>query len=118
MPRICQPPFGGRREGGLVFPTGWLADKCCRCVVHQVQFEVIERQPMSGGPARPHELWESGRKDTVIAYPDEITRIKAKFELAGLYVWHCHILEQEDNEMMRPIRVLLPPTVFMPLIAK
>ena len=27
------------------------------------------------------------------------------FDLAGLFVWHCHILEHEDNEMMRPYRV-------------
>lgn len=38
----------------------------------------------------------------MIAYPDEITRVKAKFDIAGLFVWHCHILEHEDNEMMRP----------------
>ena len=43
-----------------------------------------------------------GWKDTVIANPDMITRIIATFDLAGLYVWHCHILEHEDNEMMRP----------------
>jgi len=73
--------------------------------LHLVRFEVTERigidgSPSVAGPApRP---WETGFKDTVIAYPDEITRIKAKFDLAGLYVWHCHILEHEDNEMMRP----------------
>jgi len=50
--------------------------------------------------------WESGWKDTVIAYPGQVTRIIAKFDLEGLYVWHCHILEHEDNEMMRPYRVL------------
>ena len=27
--------------------------------------------------------------------------IKAKFDISGLYVWHCHIVEHEDNEMMR-----------------
>ncbi len=63
--------------------------------IHEVQFQV----------ARPPERWETGYKDTVIAYPEEITRIKAKFDLAGLYVWHCHIVEHEDNEMMRPYRV-------------
>ena len=35
--------------------------------------------------------WETGRKDVVIAYPKEVTRVKAKFDLPGLYVWHCHI---------------------------
>jgi bilirubin oxidase len=72
--------------------------------IHEVQFQVVNRQPFEGG-ARPPESWETGYKDTVIAYPDEITRVKALFDLAGLYVWHCHILEHEDNEMMRPYRV-------------
>ena len=31
--------------------------------------------------------------------------MKARFDTAGLFVWHCHILEHEDNEMMRPFRV-------------
>ena len=52
------------------------------------------------------EAWEVGYKDTVIAYPGEITRIKARFDIAGLFVWHCHIIEHEDNEMMRPYRVV------------
>jgi bilirubin oxidase len=72
--------------------------------IHEVQFQVVDRQPFEGS-ARPPESWETGYKDTVIAYPDEITRVKALFDLAGLYVWHCHILEHEDNEMMRPYRV-------------
>jgi Multicopper oxidase len=44
-------------------------------------------------------------KDTVIAYPGEITRVKALYDLPGFYVWHCHIVEHEDNEMMRPFHV-------------
>ena len=56
-------------------------------------------------PARPPESWETGRKDTVIAYPGEMTRVKALFDRPGLFVWHCHILEHEDNEMMRPYRI-------------
>ena len=38
----------------------------------------------------------------MIAYPGEITRVKSTFDIAGLYVWHCHIVEHEDNEMMVP----------------
>jgi spore coat protein A len=72
--------------------------------IHEVQFQVVDRQPFEGA-IRPPERWETGDKDTVIAYPGEITRIKATFDLAGLYVWHCHIVEHEDNEMMRPYRV-------------
>jgi FtsP/CotA-like multicopper oxidase with cupredoxin domain len=60
---------------------------------------------MVAGPVRPPERWETGLKDTVIAYPGEITRVRATFDLPGLYVWHCHIVEHEDNEMMRPLFV-------------
>lgn len=72
--------------------------------VHMVQFQVIDRHPMEGA-ARAPESWETGFKDTVIAYPEEVTRIKAKFDIPGRFVWHCHILEHEDNEMMRPYSV-------------
>ncbi|KON79597.1 multicopper oxidase [Azoarcus sp. PA01] len=68
--------------------------------IHEVQFEVVDRQPFDGAPYGP-ESGETGVKDTVIAYPGEITRVKALFDRPGLYVWHCHILEHEDNEMMR-----------------
>jgi bilirubin oxidase len=70
--------------------------------IHEVQFEVVNRQPIEGGPPRPPESWETGFKDTVISYPDEITRVKALYDRPGLFVWHCHIVEHEDNEMMRP----------------
>jgi spore coat protein A, manganese oxidase len=91
--------------------------------VHEVAFEVIDRQGLVTdadgateapvrlvGRPRPPEGWESGVKDTVIAYPGEVTRIKATFGTAGQYVWHCHILEHEDNEMMRPYRIGPEPT--------
>jgi FtsP/CotA-like multicopper oxidase with cupredoxin domain len=57
------------------------------------------------GPTSAPESWETQFKDTVIAYPGQITRIRAKFDREGLFVWHCHILEHEDNEMMRPYRI-------------
>jgi bilirubin oxidase len=72
--------------------------------IHVVQFEVVEREDASGATRGP-EAWETGTKDTVVAFPGEITRVKATFDLAGQFVWHCHILEHEDNEMMRPYSV-------------
>jgi hypothetical protein len=76
--------------------------------LHLVRFQVVNRQALDpltmllvGQPTLP-EANESGYKDTVIAYPGEVTRLKATFDIAGLYVWHCHIVEHEDNEMMRP----------------
>jgi len=83
--------------------------------IHEVQFEVVNREvfdPEAGTPGtvRLPEAGETGTKDTVIAYPGEITRVKALFDLPGLYVWHCHIVEHEDHEMMRPYAVGTPPT--------
>jgi FtsP/CotA-like multicopper oxidase with cupredoxin domain len=85
--------------------------------VHEIAFEVVNRESLViddeetavpvqlTGDVRPPEAWESGLKDTVIAYPGEVTRLRAKFDNAGQYVWHCHIVEHEDNEMMRPYRI-------------
>jgi FtsP/CotA-like multicopper oxidase with cupredoxin domain len=72
---------------------------------HLVRFNVIGRQAIPGWlPVAPVvQPWETNVfKDTVIAYPGEITTIRSHFDVAGLYVWHCHIVEHEDNEMMRP----------------
>jgi FtsP/CotA-like multicopper oxidase with cupredoxin domain len=69
--------------------------------LHLVKFKVQDRQVI-GSAARPPEATEAGWKDTVIAYPGEVTRVKATFDIPGLYVWHCHIVEHEDNEMMVP----------------
>ncbi|WP_433928130.1 multicopper oxidase domain-containing protein [Sorangium cellulosum] len=72
--------------------------------VHEVQFQVVNRQSIDGRVRGP-DAGEEGFKDTVIAYPDEITRIKLRFDRSGRFVWHCHILEHEDNEMMRPYQI-------------
>jgi len=86
--------------------------------VHEVVFEVVNREGLVvnedgetepparlTGDVRPPEAWENGLKDTVIAYPGEVTRIRAQFNVPGQFVWHCHIVEHEDNEMMRPYRI-------------
>jgi bilirubin oxidase len=41
----------------------------------------------------------------VIAYPGQVTRINARFDIPGRFVWHCLIFEHEDNEMMRSLQV-------------
>jgi spore coat protein A len=85
--------------------------------VHEVVFEVVNRQPIfvdeenqtvqvvPGSVPTPPEPSETGFKDTVLAYPGQVTRIKAQFSTPGQFVWHCHIVEHEDNEMMRPYRI-------------
>jgi FtsP/CotA-like multicopper oxidase with cupredoxin domain len=86
--------------------------------IHEITFEVVNRQGLVSnddgeaippfrldGPARPPESWENGLKDTVIAYPGEVTRVRGQFSTPGRFVWHCHIVEHEDNEMMRPYQI-------------
>ncbi|MER7165069.1 multicopper oxidase domain-containing protein, partial [Micromonospora sp. NPDC000207] len=71
--------------------------------LHQVQFEVVGR---GRSRIRPPGPTERGLHDTVPVFPGTVTQIKARFDLPGRYAWHCHILEHEDNEMMRPYVVL------------
>ena len=87
--------------------------------LHLVNFQILGRQPfdteyyeetgkvLATGNTVPPDLNERGWKDTVRANPGEITRIIARFApYTGLYPWHCHILEHEDHEMMRPFEVV------------
>jgi spore coat protein A len=76
---------------------------------------------LAGPPTRP-DAWERGWKDTVQAHPGMVTRILVPFgpnaaggipfgtrvvaPYTGRYVWHCHILDHEDNEMMLPYEVV------------
>ncbi|HTI13735.1 MAG TPA: multicopper oxidase domain-containing protein, partial [Dictyobacter sp.] len=87
--------------------------------LHLTQFHVLSRQPFDvnaynttkqlvfTGPALPPDPNERGLKDIVRANPGQVTRIEAPFtDFTGNYVWHCHILEHEDNDMMRPLVVV------------
>lgn len=86
--------------------------------LHLVRFQILDRRRFDfaayrktgklvfTGPAIPPEPHEAGWKDTVRADVLMVTRIIVRFEgYAGRYVWHCHVLEHEDNEMMRPYEV-------------
>ena len=97
--------------------------------IHLVRFQVLNRQPFdlnvyvetgklefTGEPAPPEPNERPAWKDTVKSYPGYVTRVIQRFDLPQnvkalpgkelLYVWHCHILEHEDNEMMRPYKVI------------
>jgi hypothetical protein len=87
--------------------------------LHQVRFRVLDRQGVGlsydtfqhpGGTYRQYPknvetvpAYEAGPKDTLISYPGTVTRLITKFDLVGLYVWHCHILSHEDNMMIRDL---------------
>lgn len=87
--------------------------------VHLVQFKILDRTPFdvaeyrrtgkivfTGPPEEPLDF-ERGFKDTVRVDGGMITRIIMHFkDHVGDFVWHCHILEHEDYDMMRPLRVL------------
>lgn len=82
---------------------------------HLVMFRLLDRRPFDvfsyqntgqiiyTGPAIPPQANEMGWKDTARVNPDQITRYMIKFvSFVGGYVYHCHILEHEENDMMRP----------------
>jgi spore coat protein A len=86
--------------------------------MHLVLFQVLDRQSFAiagdtivpTGPRIPPAANETGWKDTVRVNTNEIVRVIARFEdFTGKYPYHCHILEHEDNEMMRQFEVVLPP---------
>ena len=56
----------------------------------------------------PLSPMDMGWQDTAWVGPHESMTIVARFDLPGEYVWHCHILSHEDNEMMRPFIVTEP----------
>jgi len=131
LPEVTTRPRAGATEDWLLVNT--TADTH-PIHLHLVTFEVIDRRPFDvgaydpvaqtivyTGPAVPAERTENGRKDTVQAHPGQVTRIRARFELpdegtidlpSGVgvtepqYVWHCHILEHEENDMMRAFEVV------------
>jgi len=87
--------------------------------LHMVRFQILDRRPINvdshlfenklqyTADAAPPDANEAGWKDTVRVSPGSSTRILVKFDgFTGRYVWHCHILEHEDNEMMRPYEVV------------
>ncbi|VEF48151.1 Bilirubin oxidase [Bacillus freudenreichii] len=87
--------------------------------LHLIEFQILDRRDFDiekynkekmlhyTGAAIPPEPQERGWKDTVRANPKQVTRIIMRFgPYTGLYVWHCHMLEHEDYEMMRPYIVI------------
>lgn len=129
LPGVTTKPNAGATEDWLLVNT--TADTH-PIHLHLVTFEVIDRRPFDvaaydpttkvityTGPPQPAVPNENGRKDTVQAHPGQVTRIRASFDLPDegtiqlppgvdnpQYVWHCHILEHEENDMMRAFEVV------------
>jgi spore coat protein A, manganese oxidase len=113
---ISEKPVVGTTE---IWELMNLTDDTHPIHLHLVRFQVLDRRPIDVdtyiyqkklryvGEAVLVEPNEAGWKDTVRVTPATITRIIVKFDgYVGRYVWHCHILEHEDNEMMRPFEVV------------
>jgi spore coat protein A, manganese oxidase len=90
---------------------------------HLVMYFILDRRPFDvplymstgqivyTGPAVPPDPSEMGWKDTARMLPGMVTRTIKKFtSFLGGYVYHCHILEHEENDMMRPYDVL--PSIY------
>lgn len=58
------------------------------------------------GTNREPEPRETGFKNSVIVRPGEVARVQMRFAISDLFVGRCHVLEHEDNEIMRRFRVL------------
>ena len=109
---------------------GTEASRCSLGGRSTVQVQLIQRQAFPGDPSSgivllgdpmPPEPNEVGWKDKVRMNPGEVTTVIMQFNLPTLptsigdplsprtggheYVWHCHILEHEEHDMMRPLLV-------------
>ncbi|MGA7503334.1 MAG: multicopper oxidase [Candidatus Sulfotelmatobacter sp.] len=115
MPITEKPALGSTEIWTLINPT----NDTHPIHLHLVRFQILDRQNYEPwlfqtkrqlhfiGQPQPPGPGEAGWKDTVQAYSHMVTRIIVPFQgFTGRYVWHCHILEHEDNEMMRPYEVV------------
>jgi spore coat protein A, manganese oxidase len=115
MPITEKPVLGSTEIWTFINPT----NDTHPIHLHLVRFQILDRRAYEPwqfqskrqlhflGPPQPPNPGEAGWKDTVRAYSHMVTRIIVPFSgFTGRYVWHCHILEHEDNEMMRPYEVI------------
>lgn len=116
MEEITENPMKGNIEDWEIYNTTADAHPIH---LHLVHFQVLNTQKFNtskfipGDPGSIQLLGQpktplaqnSGWKDTYVVQPGEVARVRALFDLEGLYVWHCHILSHEDYDMMRPFYV-------------
>ena len=113
---VTEDPLLGAVEAWDIYNT---TDDTHPIHVHLVHFRVVGHRRFDGERKRPALSGRSdgsgtngrpapderGPKDTVRVPPRTRTRIVARFDRPGRYIWHCHILSHEDHEMMRPFVV-------------
>jgi spore coat protein A len=123
---ITESPVSGHNEIWEIFNT---TTDSHPIHIHEVLFKILDRQPIAFDPKLMAGIcnmplpnfpitvtgapvaatgYETGFKDTALNPPGMVTRYAVDFSHAtsGRFVWHCHILEHEDHEMMRPYDVL------------
>ena len=117
MPITEQPTLGTTEIWELVN----LTDDVHPIHLHMVRFQILDRRRFDAfqymtagtlrtvGPVIAPDPNEMGWKDTARVNAKTVTRIIVPFVgYPGRFVWHCHILEHEDNEMMRPYEIVQP----------
>jgi len=127
LDRATETPDEGKTE---VWQIANLTGDAHPIHFHLVNVQVLGRQPFDAtiyngtpaytGPAQGPLPTELGWKETVRMNPGEVTTVIMKFDLPTVpfsipssprtggneYVWHCHILEHEEHDMMRPLVVM------------
>lgn len=67
-----------------------------------VDNDVVQSIDWNDAHAKGPDPNEAGFKDTVRVNPGEMVEVKMRFDgYCGRYLYHCHILEHEDHDMMR-----------------
>jgi len=89
----------GMRMGGNMGMMSMMGDVPHPFHIHNTQFRILNRN------GRLPNKWEQGDKDTVLVAPGETVELLVEFKHAGLFMYHCHILEHEDMGMMGQFNV-------------
>jgi spore coat protein A len=124
--------FPGGTYGGVTYPQGVFIPGYGPPLAYNTPNSAgalggnIDPTPYLIGAARTPSAGETGWKDTVKVWPGTVTRVAIRWApqataVSGVkagdnlysfdpstgpgYVWHCHILDHEDNEMMRPFLI-------------
>ncbi|MCA9259962.1 MAG: multicopper oxidase domain-containing protein, partial [Planctomycetales bacterium] len=77
--------------------------------LHMDAFQLLDRTNRQTKVTTLPEAYEQGWEDTILVNPRETVRIVMQpNQFTGTFVWHCHVLEHEDYEMMRPFQIVAP----------